>query len=387
MLAQWSKTNGPFGGAVHCFTVYKSNVYCGTDSVIFCSNDNGVSWTAVDMGSNVEGFWGLASDSSKILAGSIGYGIFLSTDDGTSWNPKNTGLTNTSIRTLMIKDNIFLAGTDKGGIFRSTDDGTTWTACNSGLVDSIVYAFASMDTNIFAGLDDGVYRSTDKGLNWTIVNGGLTIRNVYALAVINKTTFAGTYGGKIFRSTNNGSNWIEVNLGLMPITSVVDLAVCNEYLFAATNLEGIFRSTDSGLNWTAVNEGLTSLRTISAVANDTFLFTGTFDNDAWRRQISEMITSVPSSSVCKPHEFILCQNYPNPFNPTTEITFRVGTDGYTSLRVYDILGREVAILTNEKKPSGSYQVQWNAANMPSGVYLYQLETEKYTETKKLILLK
>jgi pimeloyl-ACP methyl ester carboxylesterase len=84
----------------------------------------------------------------------------------------------------------------------------------------------------------------------------------------------------------------------------------------------------------------------------------------------------------------LSQNFPNPFNPSTEIRFSVGTYGFTSLRVYDVLGREVAILVNEKKSAGTYTVTWNAAaNMPSGVYFYRLSVGSFAEVKKLVLLK
>jgi hypothetical protein len=91
-----------------------------------------------------------------------------------------------------------------------------------------------------------------------------------------------------------------------------------------------------------------------------------------------------------PSEFSLKQNYPNPFNPTTIIKYtvsHVGTQHAVSLRVYDLLGREVATLVNEKKPAGSYQVKWNAGGLPSGVYFYRLTVGTITETKRLVLLK
>jgi hypothetical protein len=98
-----------------------------------------------------------------------------------------------------------------------------------------------------------------------------------------------------------------------------------------------------------------------------------------------------------PAAFALAQNYPNPFNPVTTIRFSVGTFSYTSLRVYDVLGREVATIVSEKLPAGSYSRQWNAADMPSGIYIYRLsvtpdeerngQVGKYLETRKLVLLK
>jgi hypothetical protein len=85
--------------------------------------------------------------------------------------------------------------------------------------------------------------------------------------------------------------------------------------------------------------------------------------------------------------FQLLQNYPNPFNPSTVIHFSVGTFGYTSLRVFDLLGREVAVLVHEIKSPGSYSVQWNAAQMPSGLYVSRLECHGELQMRKMILMK
>ena len=88
-----------------------------------------------------------------------------------------------------------------------------------------------------------------------------------------------------------------------------------------------------------------------------------------------------------PQEFSLSQNYPNPFNPSTLIRYQVANTGKVRLNVYDVLGREVATLVNDVKPAGSYTVTFNAANVPSGVYFYRLQTASFTETKRLVVLK
>lgn len=108
-----------------------------------------------------------------------------------------------------------------------------------------------------------------------------------------------------------------------------------------------------------------------------------------KRIINSMpVTSVkPDNNQALPKELELLQNFPNPFNPNTVIKFSVGTYSHTSLRVYDVLGREVAVLVNEKKPTGSYQISWNAEGMSSGVYYYRLEIGKKIQVKKLILVK
>lgn len=86
-------------------------------------------------------------------------------------------------------------------------------------------------------------------------------------------------------------------------------------------------------------------------------------------------------------EYKLSQNYPNPFNPKTVISYSVKDAGLVKIRVYDILGSEVATLVNENKSAGTYTVEFNAANLPSGVYIYTLQVNGFTSSKKMLLMK
>lgn len=88
-----------------------------------------------------------------------------------------------------------------------------------------------------------------------------------------------------------------------------------------------------------------------------------------------------------PSVFVLYQNFPNPFNPSTIINYELPIAGYVKLSVYDILGRELTVLVNEKQSAGKYSIEWNAGNYPSGVYFYTLQTNKFSDTRKMILLK
>lgn len=94
--------------------------------------------------------------------------------------------------------------------------------------------------------------------------------------------------------------------------------------------------------------------------------------------VEEMIT---------PTKFALYQNYPNPFNPSTVISYQLPAAGFVSLKIYDVLGNEVAALVNEEKPVGKFTVTWNAKGYSSGVYFYQLKTKHYIETKKMLMMK
>jgi len=88
-----------------------------------------------------------------------------------------------------------------------------------------------------------------------------------------------------------------------------------------------------------------------------------------------------------PYEFALEQNYPNPFNPNTSIQYAVSSRQFVSLKIYDVLGNEVATLVNEEKPAGSYVVEFYGNGLPSGVYFYQLKADSYIKTKKMIIIK
>ncbi len=104
------------------------------------------------------------------------------------------------------------------------------------------------------------------------------------------------------------------------------------------------------------------------------------------------VNGVKQISSTIPGRFSLSQNYPNPFNPATIIKFDIPAVGQrhaldVNMKVYDILGREVAVLINKQLLPGSYEVNWNAANFPSGVYFYRLEAEGFSESKKMVLIK
>ena len=87
------------------------------------------------------------------------------------------------------------------------------------------------------------------------------------------------------------------------------------------------------------------------------------------------------------YEFNLSQNYPNPFNPSTKISWQLPIGNWQTLKIYDVLGNEVATLVDEYKPAGNYEIEWNASKYPSGIYFYQLKSENFIETKRMILLK
>ncbi|MFA4907790.1 MAG: T9SS type A sorting domain-containing protein, partial [archaeon] len=141
----------------------------------------------------------------------------------------------------------------------------------------------------------------------------------------------------------------------------------------------------SGLEIALINrqtnkvERLTSNSTVAIPAN---LVDGryllVFGN---QQTISELVKNLT------PNTFRLAQNHPNPFNPMTTIRYQIPEATTVNLKIFDVLGNEVATLINETKPAGEYQIVFDGTNVPSGIYFYQLSTGRYSETRKMILMK
>ncbi|MEJ2242848.1 MAG: T9SS type A sorting domain-containing protein, partial [Candidatus Bathyarchaeota archaeon] len=87
------------------------------------------------------------------------------------------------------------------------------------------------------------------------------------------------------------------------------------------------------------------------------------------------------------NDYRLSQNFPNPFNPSTKIEYSIPQSSQIQIKVFDVLGNEIKTLINEEKPSGAYELTWNAENLPSGVYFYQMRAGGFVQTRKMILLK
>ena len=397
--AQWVQVNPPnfpSNNSIQCFAVIGTNLFAGSNGHgIFLSTNDGTSWAAVDSGLTNTDVRALAVSGTNLFAGTWGSGVFLSTNNGTSWSVVDTGLTNPYISSLLVNGTNLFAGTNTFP-FLSTDNGKSWSEIFSGMNGSQIMSLAASGSNLFAGTAWGVFSSTDNGSNWTWADSGLTTTAiyVYALAIYpndagGTNLFAGTGSHGVFLSTNNGTSWMSVDSGLTSI-DIFSFAVNGTNLFVGTSLSGVFHLTNNGTTWTSDSAGMSSIYGYSdanaLIVSGTYLFAGN-DRGVWRRPLAEMITGVKEEQNNLPSNFSLKQNYPNPFNPTTIIKYSLPRSNMVTMKVYDILGNEVASLVNEEKPAGSYSVNFNASKLSSGVYFYRMKAGSFVETKKLILMK
>jgi hypothetical protein len=280
--------------------------------------------------------------------------------------------------------NIYAGG--NGKVFISTNYGTIWITDSIVLTNQNILALANSGTNLFAGTGGtGVLLSTNNGLNWSAKNNGLTNLNVHSLAFMGTNLFAGTIGGGVFVSTNNGTNWTAVNNGLSNLI-VYSLAASGTNLFAGTE-GGVFLSKNNGINWVIKNQGFTLIPTINSLSiSNGYIFSGTLAHSVWLRSYSE-ITGIQKISELVPSSYFLSQNYPNPFNPITNIRYELLKSGLVNLVVFDVLGREIELLVNEKQNAGTYEITFNASQYSSGIYFYRLTTDNFSDTKKMLMIK
>jgi hypothetical protein len=431
----WTDVTGdiPSGAQILSLAYLNGNLIAGDNAVnnatgMYVSTNNGTNWTSINWGLPNYCATSITARNGKLLTGTCG-GVFLSTDAGVNWNePTLHGDNNWADFTALAyrNNNYVFAGDINGNAYVSTNAGQDFTLTTQLEQGALISSFAFSGTNIFAstnawasGSPNAVFLSGDNGATWTKVNTGLpTTSYIPSLAVIGTNLFAAT-GTGVYLSTNNGTSWTSVSNGITGF--VRSLAVKGTDLFAGT-ANGVFRTTNNGTNWTAtslthnmtslcvvdtnlfggtwaegayymVNSnstfksmGLPSVYVTGFAADNGVLYASTSDNTVWKRSIAEILTGVKDARQA-PVEFNLSQNYPNPFNPTTTINYSVAKSGSVELKVYNIMGKEVATLVNEQKGAGNYEVRFDASKLASGVYFYQLKSGDLILTKKLILMK
>ena len=379
--AQWVQVSSGMGNlTVYSLAYSGSNLFAGTvNNGVFLSTNNGANWTQTSL--NNKTIYPLATNGVNVFAGTDNTGgLYVSSNNGTNWT--QTQLNNLFINSLAVNGNNVFAATDLNGVYYSTNNGINWT--QSSLNNQNILSVAVNGNNVYAGIynpANGVYLSTNNGTTFTQTS--LNNQWVKSLALSGNTVYAGTQTNGVFVSRNNGSVWTQTVLNNR---SVLALEKNGVNVFAGTLSNGVYISGDTGATWTQRNEGLGNISVWSLCILNNYLYAGTTGNGVFRRPLSE-ITGLQNTGTEIPSEFSLAQNYPNPFNPNTIIRFHLSVVGNVSLKVYDVMGRELQTLVNERLKPGTYETTFDGSDYPSGVYFYKLSVGDFTETKRMLLIK
>jgi len=397
-LAQWyQQTSGTSKSLNSVYFVSDNTGWaCGDDEEIIKTTDGGNNWT--QQNSNPTNYLNSIFFISESTGWSVGGNyspnlgiVFKTTNGGDTWSVQNSSFLQQLNSVYFVSATTGWVAGDASQIFKTTDGGANWIPQTVESTDYRDIFFINENIGWAVGGDyfntfSKILKTTDGGSNW-IVKTAATNNFLRAVHFVSETTgWVAGNSGTIFKTTDAGESWQEQTSGTTEgLYSIAFVNSATGWIAGGSGL--ILFTSDGGNNWTAQNSGtaqwLSSLSFSSeslgwAVGNE-----GTIVHTT-----NGGVTFIGNEEDGEiPNKFLLEQNYPNPFNPITKIKYSVPRSSQVQIKIFDVLGNEIETLASEEKSVGTYEINWNAINLPSGVYFYQLKAGEFVITKKMILLK
>ena len=341
-----------------------------------------------------------------------GQNLIKTTNAGLNWLPVNTSLFIEDIH-FISNDTAWYADPNSfaGGVYFTSNGGVSWVQQFSGGNQNPDRIYMLNGATGFMSKNGGspnIYRTTNSGINWSINVSGHYMRD---MKFADALTGWYSYGNNAYKTTNAGNNWIVQPLpsgGILITVGIDEFSILNRdtvyatggfAFYGAGQFRGvIYRTINGGNNWLfqvpdttihipqykfiqfvnkrngwAFSVGLGGIHTTNG--GDTTFLVGV-------QQVSSQV----------PKQYELFQNYPNPFNPKTNIKYQISNNNTNVIiSVFDLTGKYIRELVNQKQNAGTYEVDWYASGYSSGIYFFRLTVnsgkEVFTDTKKMILIK
>ncbi len=326
-------------------------------------------------------------------------GVYKTTDGGETWTKQNafsSSLYGPGFIYFFDANNGVVIGDPNLETYTTTNGGVNWNPVSMppALTDEYTWiggcSIAGAGDRVWFASTKRILRSTDRGRTWSV---SLSVDAYAAIAFQDSNTgLCCLYPNSYRKTTDGGLTW---NPLTNPVIDNIDASCIryvpstrSTYLVSGSILQGkrgFARTYNSGEDWTLIDTS--GLRTIAF--SDINSGWGSPDSGNEVYKYVGVPLAVESRSTA-PVSYLLAQNYPNPFNPSTVIGYRVegiGDRVWVTLKVYDILGREVATLVNERKAPGNYEVRFDASGLSTGVYLYKLTAGQFVQTRKMVVVK
>jgi len=421
-FAQWyDKSDGLPSGRAGAIDAYDSLIATGPytqnpayipDSLYMTTN-GGDNWYKIPLPSTLVLGDGLVDISiikkDKIWFGTGGGKIYHTTDGGINWQLQfYDTLKSKFINYVEMFDSLngMVMGepssSDKPALFlKTTNGGVDWISQNDtsliGLFSGDIWRrvdFVDINTGYFFSSGESpqkLYKTLNSGLDWAVIND-----TIYCAVIkgYDENIFLGEdTDGTIYRTLDGGQNWESLNWNILGWALDLEFTPGNPSKVWCGS-DAVFFSSDTGKTW---------------VEEFDVMYTGFYDvvftdeNSGWiygggggtlthifrttNGGVGGLVSVDENTSAYFPSEFILLQNYPNPFNPVTIIKYKIPELSFITLKVFDVLGNEIATLVREEKPTGTYEFEFNGIALPSGIYFYRLQTGSFIETRKMVLLK
>jgi len=436
---------GPFStiGENICWSAW-TTTFTGSSPILngyVRTTDGGNTWKWDTIPGTRDGsmYWIEAMDANTAFVAVENYytpnvaGIFKTTDGGGTWKKHPVAFSNSSsgpgyVHFFDSKNGVAVGEVNQNDttatcfeIYTTADTGATWSRVLASKIPSVYFKKGSVNefldpTSVgscgdcvwlqsLAGLghEPRIYRTTDMGHNWSVLDPGFinpdsgTFLDEHKLGVAYQnedTGFVIGFSGSssvLKKTSDGGTTWDSVPMPLDVHEFDINYVPGTEgtYVIAGDNnfygngfFHGSAYTPDGGATWKKIDDGnYVFLKFVSPNvgwsshwgSSSIYKFTGS-------------LTAV-STSASAPNRYSLEQNFPNPFNPSTTISYQLAGNSHVTLRVYDILGREVATLVDENKSAGAYQAKFDGSGCASGVYFYRLEAGLFSSVKKFVLMK
>jgi hypothetical protein len=394
-----------------------SNKYSEDTGYIFKTTNGGDNWFVNFM--PFKGFSRIkfVNDSIGFACGGSGGGTAYfckTTDRGNSWVGFVHGASYYEGMSVLNKDTIYLCESDglTGGIFRSVNGGLNFNNINSWRANNI-YMYNS--TIGFVSIFSGLGKTTNGGFNWTLVynKGFVDIKFVDSLT--GYKVFADSLNGGIQKTTDGGLNWIIQRIPNVPDVftlrsigkicfigndTIYGVGSAVQYVNPLRSRGLIYKTTNGGLNW---GYQIPDTHFVQISRYDLVCFWGNKNGWVYDGHYlpgqgmgihtitggdSTIYATIKNEITSISGDYVLFQNFPNPFNSTTNLKYKIEKNANIKLIVFDIRGKEITTLVNNKQTKGDYEVRFDGSNLSSGVYFYTLYVDGIRiDTKKMIIIK
>lgn len=403
LKAQWVQSTGiPSNQMIYSFAQSNGKMYAGigtnglTVGALYVSTNNGVTWANSTLEwAGLSAVMSLAVKGNYIFAGTYEDDLFISSNNGLNWS--HVVLNNSAgVFALGASGNNVVAytnGTGPGWV--STNNGANWSVTGTGVLE-IVNDFLSAEGKFYSATRKGLAVSTNDGLTWTTAaNNGTPVypdgrKPMSGLLYRNGIIYANVID-KILYSTDFGDNWTATNITLSNFSTSYSMVYYGGRIYASLyglsdTSKGVINTSNNGTNWSFMSQGFSTTPSVrKLLINTEYLLAGAYTGGIYRIPLSVLTSTGNVNESVK--DFSLKQNYPNPFNPETKISFTINQKRFTSLKVYDSMGKLVSELVNKEMEAGNYSFSFSGQNLSSGIYFYQLKAGNFFDTKKMMLIK
>ncbi|MCK9211031.1 MAG: YCF48-related protein [Ignavibacteriaceae bacterium] len=414
--AQWVKQNSGTSERLTDVVMLDSStaIAVGMNQTILKTTNSGETWNFIALPWSFPMNWNSVSFADKLNGVIAGSNVITTTDGGATWQPEFYSYDKNFLCALSLYANYIYVGDDSGYVYRTIDSGKTWSSEKisvypirsiflfRGYITDILplYALTSHSFIIkYFYPDPPSSPWTEKELSF--FNGlGSEAFSGESCNGGGSTFIVGVQGDKyaapvILRKSMSDTSWSPAILFPSQDGILLGISAPSSNVIYSCGYAGLmFKTMDGGNNWflhsVPTSQSLNSIyffnetKGFAVGDSGTILFTS-----------NGGVTGVEEEEPSTPDKFQLFQNYPNPFNPSTVISYQLAVGGFVTLKVYDVLGNEVATLVNEEQHAGTHSINFDATNnnllttnkLTSGIYYYMLKAGNFTETKGMIYLK